>query len=315
MSDIGSKLESYDSSVFFLTNPTRDDMRQSDRSASLSDITTYMYQSLVDFQGKWIASDRSVWVISMPNARYSSVGDTIKNTTTGRIYRIAEIVNNDSNAIRLSGVTAPATGDILELTDNNMVNFVSGYSKEYKDKPTTEWVDTITYGVKRREAGTISKHPFDPPTEIKPRVRQYIVDPDYPDHHIKILGQWFDNLIQFDCWTKTNNRADSLIEWLEDFMYKYTWVWKKNGVNEVLYWMRTQDEEVSKWRNDLSLRTVLYYFRTEKIITIREHDFKQLDLYLQVSNALPSGFTGTGYTSIAPSGYNEVLDKSFNVLV
>ena len=290
-------------------------MRKSDRNASILDITTYIYQSLIDFQGKWTATDRGDWYINMPNARYLTAGDIIKNITTGERYTIYEVLNTDTKLIKLSGTTAPATDDILELTDNNMVNFVSGYSKEHKDKAVKTWVDTITFMVRRKEPGTIGKHPFDPPTEIKPRVREYIVDPDYDDCHVMVLGQWFDNLLQFDCWAKTNNRADDLIEWFEDFMYKYTWVWKKNGVNEILYWMRNKDEEVSKWRNDLSVRTVIYYFKTEKIVTIREHDFKQLDLYLEVSNAVPSGFYGVGYTTLPPSGKTETLDDGFTAYV
>ena len=309
----GKKLESYTDDNYFISNPPRDKMRKADRNASLDDITRYIYQSLIDFQGKWEPSDRTSWIIKMPNARYLSVGDTIKNKTTGQIYRIAEIVDSSTNMIRLSGIDYPVTNDILELTNDNIVNFVSDYSKEYKEKPINEWVDTVTFRVKRKEPGTIGKHPFDPPTEIKPRIREYTTDPEYLDCHICVLGQWFDNIIQFDCWAKTNNRADSLIEWFEDFMYKYTWVWKKNGVNEILYWMRMQDEEVRKWRNDLSARSVLYYFKTEKIVTVREHDFKQIDMYLEVGNALPSGFYGVGYNELPPSGRTEVLDGSFTV--
>ena len=291
MADINKQIESYDKEPYFLFNPTRDDMRQADRNASLRDIATYIYQSLIDFQGKWEASDRTVWIITMPNARYLKSGDKIKNKTTGEVYTIDAVLNNREKLIRLTtGTTAPATGDVLELTDDNMVNFVSGYPMEYKEKTAwDDWVDTITFRVKRKEPGTIGKHPFDPPTEIKPRTRDYIADPDYPDCHIHILGQWFDVLIQFDCWSKYNNRVDGLIEWFEDFMYKYTWVWKKNGVNEILYWMRKEDEEISKWRNDLAFRSVIYYFRTETITTLREYDLKQIDLYLQVANSLPSG--------------------------
>ena len=311
MADETKKLESYSDSNFFATNPTRADMRQSDRNASLLDITRYIYQSLIDFQGKWETSDRSVWIIRMPNARYLSVGDTVKNISLGQVYRIAEIVDKDDNVIRLSGIVAPSAGNVLELTQDNIVNFVSDYPSEHKDRPINEWVDTVTFRIKRKEPGTIGKHPFDPPTEIKPRVREYRVDPDNIDCHVQVLGQWYDNLIQFDCWAKTNNRADKLIEWFEDFMYKYTWVWKKNGVNEILYWMRMQDEEVRKWRNDLASRTVLYYFKTEKIVTIKEHDFKQIDLFLELENVVPSGFVGVGYTDIPPSGRTEVLDMGF----
>lgn len=315
MAGINKQLESFTKDPYFLLNPTRGDMRQSDRNASLIQLTTYIYQSLIDFQGKWEASDRTSWIITMTNARYLKAGDRIKNITTGEIYTISKVLDRRSKLIRLStGKVAPATGDVLELANDNMVNFVSGYPLEYKDKIAwDDWVDTITFRIKRKEPGTIGKHPFDPPTEIKPRVREIRVDPDYNDSHITILGQWFDVLIQFDCWSKTNNRSDDLIEWFEDFMYQYVWVWKKNGVNEILYWMRTQDEQVSKWRNDLATRNVLYYFRTEKIVIIREHDFKQIDLYLEMSNTVPSGWIGVaGYDTLPASGRTQVLDLGFD---
>jgi len=314
MADPWKKLESYNEVPYFLENPVRSDMRQSDRNASLNDITTYIYQSLLDFQGKWYATDRGSWTIQMPNARYLSVGDKIRNTSTGQTYLIAEVVDEDQKVIRLNATSAiaPVSGNVLRLEEKNTVNFSSSYSRYYQDKPVEEWRDTIVYRVKRKEPGTIGKHPFDPPTEIKPRIREYRIDPDHTDCHVMILGQWFDNLIQFDCWSKFNNRVDDLVEWFEDFMYKYTWVWKKNGVNEILYWMRTIDEEVSKFRNDLAVRSVLYYFKTEKIVTIREYDFKQIDLYLELENVLPSGFSGVSWGNQAPaSGQLEVLDKGF----
>ena len=327
MAELGKKLESYDQDPYFLFNPERGDMRQADRNSSINQITTYIYQSMLDFQGKWYPTDRGVWTIDMPNARYLAPGDKITNVTTGQIYRIAELLtpqdsipNPHGNIIRLDnlivGAIHPQSGDILALEEKNTVNFQTAYSRYYQERPIAEWRDTVIFRLKRREPGTVGKHPFDAPTEIKPRVREYRVDPDHPDAHIMVLGQWFDNLIQFDCWSKYNNRVDDLVEWFEDFMYKYTWVWKKNGVNEILYWMRTIDEESSKWRNDLAVRSVLYYFRTEKIVTIREYDFKQIDMILSLDNALPSGFYGVRFGNVPfPSGNMQVLDKSFRAYV
>jgi hypothetical protein len=318
MANPWKKLETYNETPYFLENPTRDSMRQSDRAISLSDITTYIYQSLIDFQGKWEDSDLSGWKIKMPNARYLAIGDKVYNRTTGNTYIIADVVDAKQKIVRLNStsVTRPVVGDVFELEEKNMINFESAYSRYYQDKPITDWRDTIIFRVKRREPGTIGKHPFDPPTEIKPRIRQYVTDPDHQDCHIMVLGQWFDNLIQFDCWSKYNNRADELIEWFEDFVYKYTWVWKKNGVNELLYWMRNIDEESTKFRNDLAVRTVIYYFKTEKIVTVREYDFKQIDLYLELENASPSGFYGVSFGNAAlPSGHMEIMDRGFTTYV
>jgi hypothetical protein len=257
----------------------------------------------------------------MPNARYLAVGDKIRNLTTNQVYVIAEVMNPakyipnpEGNIIRLdsTGVVKPKEEDLLILPEESLVNFQTSYSRYYQDRPLANWRDTIIYRIKRREPGTIGKHPFDPPTEIKPRLRESIIDPDHPNCHVSILGQWFDNLIQFDCWSKYNERSDELIDWFEDFMYKYVGVWKKNGVNEILYWMRNPDEEASKWRNDLAVRSVMYYFRTEKIVTVKEHDLRQIDLFFEVSNALPSGTYGVS-GGIIPSGYMEIMDRGFMV--
>ena len=315
MSQPWKKIESYTEIPYPFWNPERSDMRQTDRAIGLNDITTYIYQSLLDYQGKWEEYDKSSWKLKIPNARYLAVGDKIYNRTRNKVYIIADVVDEKNKVVRIDSSSAPypIAGDILELEEKNTVNFESAYSRYYQEKSLADWRDTVIFRVKRREPGTIGKHPFDPPTEIKPRVRQYIVDPDHVDCHIMILGQWYDNLIQFDVWSKYNNRADDLIEWFEDFMYKYTWVWKKNGVNEILYWMRTVDEEVSKFRNDLAARSVLYYFKTEKIVTVKEYDLKQIDMYLELSNTLPSGVEW--YRIPPASGRMEVLDKGFRAYV
>jgi hypothetical protein len=188
-----------------------------------------------------------------------------------------------------------------------MVNFISAYPPEHADPST--WRDTITYKVSKREPGSMQAHPFDARKEIKPRVRRYIVDPDNPGYHIKVLGQWFDNIVQFEIWTTTANGADTLISWFEDFLYKYTWVWKKNGVQEILYNRRGIDEESTKWRNDLAYRSLWYFFRTEKIVTVREKDFSQLDIYVELSSEIavdPSG-------GIQPSGIIVISDGGLEI--
>jgi hypothetical protein len=304
MAEKYKKLESYDdvqASVWY----TSDENRQADRTATLNDITTYIYQSLIDYQSKWETTRISSWVLKFPNARYFSVGDKVKNLNTREVYTIESIVDKRSHTVRLSGTTAPVSTHVLELEEENMIDFVSSFPQ--KQIEPEDWRDSITYKVTRREPGTIEAHPFDGRKEIKPRVRQIIKDPDYPDHHVQILGQWFDNIIQFDCWSVTNDGADSLIDWFEDFMFRYTWVWKKNGVQEILYMSRTIDEEVTKWRDDIVNRTLYYYFRTEKLIPIRETDFTQLDLRLELGSSfyevpVPSGIPASGITEISDGG-------------
>jgi len=302
MAELGTRLESFNDTP--VQYKILADNRQADRSASLDDVTSYIYESLIDYQGKWEKSDAHSWAYTFPYARYLAVNDEIKNMNTVpyTVYTIAEIINAETNTVKLSGSTKPSSGDRLELADNNMVNFISAYPHEQADP--RKWKDAITYKVSRREPGSLATHPFDVRKEIKPRTRQTIVDPDNHGYHINIMGQWFDNILQFEFWTTTANGGDSLITWFEDFMYKYTWVWKKNGVQEILYNKRGIDEESTKWRNDLNYRSLWYFFRTEKIVTIKEKDFSQIDLTIGLSSIIapePSGVTSA-------SGILEIID-------
>lgn len=306
MAEPSKRLESFNERPFNWASS--ESGRQADRSASLDDVTTYIYQSLVDYQGKWESTAISEWTVKLPYARDWRAGNLITNTTTGEVYTVDSVVDEQQHTVRLSGTTAPQLGDRLELADENTVNFVSAYPQVYAEPET--WRDTITFKVDRREPGTIQSHPFEGRKEIKPRIRQVIVDPDFPDFHIQIQGQWFDNILQFDCWSVTNKGADSLISWFEDFLFRYTWVWKKNGVQEILYMNRSIDEEVIKWRDDIVNRTLYYYFRTEKIIPIREHDFTQFDIVAGLGNP----FYATPPSGVPASGTLVVNDGELSVI-
>lgn len=308
MADLNRRLESYNE--FPVTYSSVDDTRQADRAADIEDVTNYIWLSLIDYQGKWEKSSAHDWAYRFANARYLNVGDIITNVSVipRRVYQIAEVIEKETNTVRLSpitGSTKPTLGDRLELAQANMVTFISAYPLQHADPKT--WRDTVTYKVSRREPGTVQAHPFDSKKEIKPRIRQVLPDPDYPDYHITVMGQWFDNLLQFEFWTTTANGADSLVKWFEDFLFKYTWVWKKNGVQEILYIRRGIDEEVVKWRDDLTYRSLWYFFRTEKIVPIREKDFAQIDLLVNLSNQVavePSGTVfASGITTINDLGF------------
>ena len=318
MANYNQPLESFTDTPILTPNTPKDFMRRGDRNATLNNITTYIEQSLLDYQGKWYTSPRGSSYIRLPYARYLAVGDKISNNTKSSVYLIAEVVVPKNQIVEegglvrlnLQGALPPTDGDILALEEKNTINFQSSYSRLIQNTPVALWRDTVVYRVKRREPGTTGHRAFEPPSELKPRVREIKPDPDHPGSHIKILGQWFDNIIRFDCWSVLNNRADDLIEWFEDFMFKYTWVWKKNGVNEILYWMRAEDEESSQWRNDLAVRCVNYYFRTEKIVEIIEHDFRQISIYLESGLPYASGvYSPYSISEVLPSGYLEIQDQ------
>lgn len=103
-------------------------------------------------------------------------------------------------------------------------------------------------------------------------------------HTVTVWGQWFDNLVQFDCWSTNNQEANALIYWLEDFMDLYTRVLKINGVQEVLYWQRLQDQTIERWRSDIDNRTIQFFFRTERLRVEKSRNFRSYNLTVRIAS-------------------------------
>ena len=153
----------------------------------------------------------------------------------------------------------------------------------------------ITYNTIRSEPGKISAGPPFQGTgvkEIKKRVReQLFIDPifrkdiDNPTddlRYYKSTGQWFDNLVQFDLWTKTNYEAETFIEWFEDYLDRYTGMFKELGMHEMAYYRRVRDDTLLRWKNKLTVRSLIYYFRTEKLNVTEIRPIKRITIDTKV---------------------------------
>jgi len=82
---------------------------------------------------------------------------------------------------------------------------------------------------------------------------------------MEIEGQWFDNLIQFDIWSKDNKKAEQLCEYFENFMHDFHGMFIELGVNKMHFQSRIRDEFLLKWRNGLCNRSILFFVRTETV--------------------------------------------------
>lgn len=171
--------------------------------------------------------------------------------------RVAPLIYADENGNAELVVLPAYPTDLINTSESSTYNPAGGFPS------------TITYQIIRREPGTIGNHPFDPRKIIKPTYREVL---PRDDEYIQLWGQWFDNLIQLDCWSTSNGEADQLIEWLEEFLLKYTFYFKEMGVQEMYYfrggrftWGTTEEEAMVRWRNRFKVRSMTYYVRTEKL--------------------------------------------------
>ena len=175
---------------------------------------------------------------------------------------------------------------------------------EYKAAPQVIR-NAITWGVVRSEPGTVSQdEPFRGTRETKARHREFIAY--YEDNgrrlnigqdntvlkaftnkfaYIKMKAQYFDNLVQYNIWSKTNYEAERLTEWFEgEYMDNYIGMFREAGIVQMHFDRRVRDDVVSQMKNGYHVRSVLYYIRTERIKPEFIGPIKQVTLNINVEN-------------------------------
>ncbi|RMG69773.1 MAG: hypothetical protein D6710_08280 [Nitrospirae bacterium] len=230
-------------------------------------------------------------------------GQKLRNTVTGEIYTIEQAIVNPvamrwEGVVKISSQTPPdptkgerlefvGTDGLVEFTSEfPIANVVDGQDEEGMLEDGGPIRPTITYSLFRQEPGSIGKAPFAPAKNYKPEVREILKSTKTPGHSIEILGQYFDSIIEFNCWATDNRSADSLADWFQRFMTQYIKVLKLNGVVEVLFWQRLRDAAVTKWRQDLISRTLQYFFRTESLIPVVLRDISNIDITMGVEDEI-----------------------------
>jgi hypothetical protein len=175
---------------------------------------------------------------------------------------------------------------------------------EYKTAPQVIR-NAITWGVVRSEPGTVSQdEPFRGTKELKARHREFIacyedagkvkiVDPDSTIlksftnkfAYMKMRGQAFDNLVQYNIWSKTNYEAERLTEWfMDEYMDNYIGMFREAGIVNMYFDRRVRDETIITMKNGYHVRSVLYYIRTERIKPEFIGPIKQVSLNINVEN-------------------------------
>jgi len=138
--------------------------------------------------------------------------------------------------------------------------------------------ETVTFRLMRREPGAFSQgSPFSGDIKnLRPILREKGNDKENPDYQYAITGYWYDNLIRFTCWARTNKQANTRACWLEDFMEDYTWWFRLQGVSRILFWGRGEDQTISVDNNKWYGRPLNYFVRTEKIRVFEEKKLEQI---------------------------------------
>lgn len=147
------------------------------------------------------------------------------------------------------------------------------------------FVDLITYKVRDQQPGGI-KEPFGAKRERTPHEREVIKNAENPKECYVVHGQWMDNLVQFDIWASNGRAAERRVGWFKNVMERIKGSIKRQGVQQVLFWERLEDNTVTKWRSDIAVRSLRYYVRTEEITITSSNKIENIDVYANVQYSL-----------------------------
>lgn len=292
------------------------------RTAGVSNVSRFWFvlsKAFKEHQSWFLISPHNKRVLYFPFAWYLEKGMKIWNRTSGAVYTIQDVrprvlnlpfgESHKVTAVYISGNNPPDKHHRLRFDSENYVVLRPATYRSMADNtnfeysPNTEeygaWKNVITYYLTRREAGSTDKNPFGRHRERRPRHRESWVADEFRDVSLDFSGQVFDNIAQFDCWTKDTTEADILVDYFEQFMSLWTGVIEYNGIERIWFWGRGMDAVESRWRNDITSRSLQYFFRTEDVFVRAEYLLKAMDVAVRVDTGTA---TATGIAQVSPTG-------------
>lgn len=147
-----------------------------------------------------------------------------------------------------------------------------------EEPDTSSKTETITYSLVSREPGAFSQGaPLEGKVRnLRPIFREEGDDPENPGYRFMVLGYWHDNVVRLTCWARTNKAANARAEWLESIMEEYSWWYKAQGVDRVIFLGRHADMVVEVDNNKWYGRPIDYFIRTEQLRVFKEKTIEQI---------------------------------------
>ena len=152
--------------------------------------------------------------------------------------------------------------------------------------PTDFKSEVITFKVLERRPGAhtgsipnITSNSDSIVREWRPRIRYIKKDASRPLQSILVMGQKFDNVVEFTCSTQTNKSADERALWFEEFMDTRHWYFKYMGIDEIIFMKRLADkywEDSRTSGNLLKSRSMHYYVRTDRTFEVSASTLRDL---------------------------------------
>jgi hypothetical protein len=180
--------------------------------------------------------------------------------------------------------------DDRELQEGKIDDAKICYTEEYSD--IEQNLESIVFSLSVREPGRFSEGaPFQGEVRnLRPIIREVVPDPEHPGYRRAVFGYWYDNVVRFTCWARTNREANKRALWFENLMHDYAWFFAIRGVPRVIFWRRTEDilekttQSTGSDTNKYYGRPLEYYVKTERIREFREKELENLLINVNVKN-------------------------------
>lgn len=85
-----------------------------------------------------------------------------------------------------------------------------------------------------------------------------------------VYRQWYDTIVEFNFYGRTNKEARQLQKKFENLMLVYTGYLKRQGISEIIYEREVSPKFSLNYNNSCPMRSIYYYIRFESITTIRQ---------------------------------------------
>lgn len=233
------------------------------------------------------------------------VGQQIRNVTTGEVYTIEQILKNPQTKkweglLRFNLVNAPSIEQRHKLEYLNFDNYIRyehehpasapnllGANTDREQQTIAPMVPTVTWSLKVVEPGAFGQA-FSSKKQLKPVLRESTKDPYVQGYTVDILGQSFDNIVQFSSWSHDNRTSEILIGWFDQFLKLYTGPLRQQGIEQMYFWKREQDSTNTTWRQTFAVRDSQWYFRTEELQAVYQRDILKIDITIDSSDTMQS---------------------------
>lgn len=139
-------------------------------------------------------------------------------------------------------------------------------------------IPVITFDTYERVPSTSHKSP-------DPILYDTIIDESDGRSTIKLYRQWFDLEAEFKIYHENNRDARILMEDFEGFLFTYKGYFKHLGISDIIFAAELQPKVESRWNKDLSVRTLRYLVRIERILTIRSNTLQKINVSSVSSNS------------------------------